>query len=119
MGSFTVEEVVENRFELVKKFCDYYKNVVLILKGANVLIGNYSYDKSSVQIYINSFGTAALSKAGSGDVLCGLAGALLAQKRGALDSAVSASLAHALASRKVKNNFALTPRSLIENITQL
>jgi hydroxyethylthiazole kinase-like uncharacterized protein yjeF len=119
MGSFTVEEVVENRFELVKKFCDYYKNVVLILKGANVLIGNYSYDKSAVQIYINSFGTTALSKAGSGDVLCGLAGALLAQKRGALDSAVSASLAHALASRKVKNNFALTPRSLIENITQL
>ncbi len=119
LGNFSTQEVVENRLELVLKFCQLYQNAVLILKGANVLIAAFDHEKKSVQIYVNTFGSAALAKAGSGDVLSGLAGALLAQKRNALDAAVNASLAHALASQKIKNNFSLTPQSLMQAISEL
>jgi NAD(P)H-hydrate repair Nnr-like enzyme with NAD(P)H-hydrate dehydratase domain len=61
-----------------------------------------------------------LAKGGSGDVLGGLIGALLAQGYKPLDAAIQGSLAHTLASRRFeKHNYALTPFDLIERITRL
>lgn len=116
MGTFTVEQAIEQRLELSKKFCETFKEVTLVLKGANVLISTFARDKNSVLTYINSFGTQALAKAGSGDVLSGMCGALLAQKQNALQAAVNASLAHAIASTQIKNNFALTPSVLLREL---
>lgn len=123
MGSYSVKDVITNRVRLVKDFCCKYPESVLILKGANVLIGIKRKSEADVSLYINPHGINALSKAGSGDVLSGLVVALLAQKYEPLQSAVYASLAHSFAAQNVvqagKNDFALTPSDLIMSIKSL
>ncbi len=111
MGNFSVENIQANRFALVREFTIKYKDIVLLLKGSNTIIAQNG------RIYINTYGTNALSKGGSGDVLSGLIGSLLSQGYSLLDATVSASLAHALASKKYpKANYSLDPFSLIEEI---
>jgi len=103
------KEIQENRLLYVEKFCKKYPNIVLLLKGANPIIAK------GETVFINPHGTNALSKGGSGDVLTGLIGALLAQGYEPLEAAIGGSLAHTLAAQKVKKaNFALTPNDLIE-----
>ena len=114
IADIRVEELQNNRFLYVEKFCKKYPNVVLLLKGANVIIS------SNDKLYVNSFGSAVLSKGGSGDVLSGLIGSLLAQGYKSLDATITASLAHAIASKNYsKNNYSLTPLDLIEEIKKL
>ena len=98
----------------MEKFCKKYPKVVLVLKGANVIIS------LNEKIYVNSFGKATLSKGGSGDVLSGLIGSLLAQGYNCLDAAISGSLAHTKAVNNYdKNNYSLTPFDLIEEIKKI
>ena len=113
MGDYDVGYVVENRFALVRAFCAKYPHAVLLLKGANSLIAQ------GVKVSVNTFGSSCLAKGGSGDVLAGLVAALLAQGYGAYEAAVSASLAHALASRRVKCSYGMTPFELIEKVKEL
>lgn len=63
----------------------------VILKGSNTFISD------GERIVVMCEGTAALAKAGTGDVLAGMAGALLAQGLGAFDAAVLAATLHARA----------------------
>ena len=61
-----------------------------------------------------------MSKGGSGDVLSGLIGSLLAQGYKPLEAAISASLAHAMGARNYKkNNYSLIPSDLVEEIRKL
>ena len=114
IANIKIEELQNNRFLYVEKFCNKYPKVVLLLKGANVIIGQND------KIFVNNFGSSVLSKGGSGDVLSGLIGALLAQKYKALDAAISASLAHAIAaSNYKKNNYSLIPSDLVEEVKKL
>lgn len=113
MGDYEVGYVVENRFALVRAFCAKFPHAVLLLKGANSLIAQ------GVKVSVNTFGSSCLAKGGSGDVLAGLVAALLAQGYGAYEAAVSASLAHALASRRVKCSYGMTPFELIEKVKEL
>jgi hydroxyethylthiazole kinase-like uncharacterized protein yjeF len=114
IADISVQELQDNRFLYVEKFCKKYPNVVLLLKGANVIIAQ------SEKLYVNSFGSAVLSKGGSGDVLSGLIGSLLAQGYKPLEAAISANLAHALGARNYKkNNYSLIPSDLIEEIKKL
>ena len=114
IANITIDELQNNRFLYVEKFCQKYPNVVLLLKGTNVIISQKD------KLYVNSFGSAVLSKGGSGDVLSGLIGSLLAQGYKPLDSAITASLAHAIAGRNYsKNNYSLIPSDLVEEVTKL
>ena len=113
MGDYEVGYVVENRFALVRAFCAKFPHAVLLLKGANSLIAQ------GVKVSVNTLGSSCLAKGGSGDVLAGLAAALLAQGYSAHDAAVSGSLAHALASRRVKCSYGMTPFELIEKVKEL
>ncbi|MCT7637390.1 NAD(P)H-hydrate dehydratase [Aliarcobacter butzleri] len=114
IADISVQELQNNRFLYVEKFLKKYPKTVLLLKGANVIIAQ------NEKLYVNSFGSAVLSKGGSGDVLSGLIGSLLAQCYKPLDAAISASLAHTLAARNYKkNNYALSPQDLIEEIKNL
>ncbi|GAA6833926.1 NAD(P)H-hydrate dehydratase [Helicobacter pylori] len=106
-------ELLDNKLEIARDFSQKYPKVVLLLKGANTLIAHQG------QVFINILGSVALAKAGSGDVLAGLILSLLSQNYTPLDSAINASLAHALASLEFKNNYALTPLDLIEKIKRL
>lgn len=118
LGDYTVAQVVARRFELAKYFCATFPRVTLLLKGANVLIASKLQGENEPRVYINALGTSALAKGGSGDVLAGMIGALLAQGCLPLEAAVTASIAHASASHAFDGkDYALTPFELMEKIT--
>jgi len=114
IANIDVPTLQKDRFKYLSEFCTKYPKVVLLLKGANVLIGQ---DKN---IYVNTFGSAVLSKGGSGDVLSGLVAGLLTQGYSCLDAAISASLAHTIAANNYKkNNYSLIPSDLVEEVKKL
>ncbi len=114
LGDICIESLQENRFEYVERFCNKYPHITLLLKGANVIIAE---DK---QFFINPHGSNILSKGGSGDVLAGVIGALLAQGYAPLDAAINGSLAHTQAAQNLTcNSYAMTPNDLIESLKTL
>jgi hydroxyethylthiazole kinase-like uncharacterized protein yjeF len=114
IAEISVEELQKNRFKYTEEFCKKFPHVTLILKGANVIIAQDD------KFYINPHGTSSLAKGGSGDVLSGLVGSLLAQGHECLDAAINASLAHAKLALNYKGaDFSLTPDDLIEGIGKL
>ncbi|MDD2974875.1 MAG: NAD(P)H-hydrate dehydratase [Aliarcobacter cryaerophilus] len=111
IANISIEELQENRFLYVEKFCKIYPKVTLLLKGANVIISK------NEKIYVNIFGSSKLSKGGSGDVLSGLIVSLLAQGYTSLEAAINASLAHTIAAKKYKNNnYSMSPQDIIKGI---
>lgn len=105
-----IEELKSNRLSWVEEFCSLFPHIVLVLKGANTLIARGD------EMYFSSFGGANLAKAGSGDVLSGMIGSLLAQGYDPLKASISGVLAHALASEKIQTSYGLNPSDLIEAI---
>jgi NAD(P)H-hydrate epimerase len=79
----SVAEIEADRFRLARQFSREHR-VVLLLKGARTLIAD-----PTGRVWINSSGNVALATAGSGDLLSGLIGGLLAQ---GLSSFAAASL---------------------------
>ena len=112
MGDYSVKDIQPDRFGFVKKFSEKYPKVVLLLKGANKLIG------FNGKVYIDPNGSAALAKGGSGDVLAGMIGSLLAQGWHPLKATIHASLAHSIAGN-YEPNYALTPIKLIQRLENL
>jgi len=114
LADIDVKELQNKRFEYCELFSKNFPDVVLLLKGANVIIAHKEI------YYINPHGTPALAKGGSGDVLSGLIGALLAQGYEPLDATITASLTHAkLAQNYTLSDFSLTPEDLIRGIANL
>jgi hydroxyethylthiazole kinase-like uncharacterized protein yjeF len=110
----SIDVLQKNRFKYLKAFSLKYPKIVVLLKGANVLIAKGG------KIYINTFGTNKLSKGGSGDVLGGFIGSLLAQGYNTLEAAINGSLAHTMAAQKYKkNNYSLKPQDIIEMVKEL
>ncbi|QIR75835.1 NAD(P)H-hydrate dehydratase [Sulfurospirillum diekertiae] len=110
----SVEMIQANRFEHAKRFSLAFPHVVLVLKGANTIIAHNG------ELFINTYGTQALAKGGSGDVMSGMIGALIAQGYSPKDAAINGSLAHALVSRAFTcNNFALTPVDICKGLKWL
>lgn len=106
--------IQHNRFGYAKLFSQKFPHIVLVLKGANTTIAHEN------KLYINAFGTQALAKGGSGDVLAGMIGALIAQGYSPKDASISASLAQALVAKKLtSNNFSLTPLDLCKGLKWL
>ena len=114
LADISVKDLQNNRFKYIKIFSFKYPRVTILLKGSNTLIANEQ------KIYINTLGTPALSKGGSGDVLTGLIASLLAQKYSCLEACITASLAHAQAACNYKNNnYSLSPEDLINEVKKL
>ena len=113
IADLSVSELQERRFELARAWSEKFSGV-LVLKGANTLIAQAGV------IYVCDKGSAALAKGGSGDVLAGLIGGLLAQGYSPLQASICGVLAHALAARAfAKNSYALNPLDLIEEVKWL
>lgn len=68
----SAKEVQENRMHLARKYAEKW-GVSLLLKGMGTLVCE------GEEVYINTTGSSALAKGGSGDVLAGAVGAFLAQ----------------------------------------
>ncbi|WP_455756948.1 NAD(P)H-hydrate dehydratase [Sulfurimonas sp.] len=114
IADISVEVLQNNRFKYVELFSKKFPHAVVLLKGANVILAQGN------KFYINPHGISALAKGGSGDVLSGLVGALLAQGYSPIDSAINASLAHTkLACGFNGADFSLTPDDLIDEICNL
>jgi hydroxyethylthiazole kinase-like uncharacterized protein yjeF len=114
IAKISVKELQANRFYYVREFSKKYPKAVLLLKGANTIITH------NQNVYINTLGSQRLSKGGSGDVLAGLIGSLVAQKYTLLDATISASLAHVCAANMSKSaNYALNPLDICEGVKWL
>jgi len=114
IADIDVAALQADRFGFVEAFCRAFPDAVLLLKGANVIIGAHN------RFYVNPHGTNVLAKGGSGDVLSGLIGALLAQGYSPLDAAIQASLAHTESALLFEgHSYAMTPDDLIEGLRRL
>jgi hydroxyethylthiazole kinase-like uncharacterized protein yjeF len=114
LAEITVEELQADRFKYVELFCNAFTHATLLLKGANVIIGQKD------TFYINPHGSAKLAKGGSGDVLSGLIAALLAQGYTPLKAALNGSLTHTFLAKNYSGaDFSLTPDDLIAGIGKL
>ncbi len=107
LGSFSVAEIQAKRFSFVEKFCTAFPQTVLVLKGANTIVGKGD------QFFVCTCGKANLAKGGTGDILAGLITSLLAQGKEALFAATQGVLAHALASQVVESDWGLSPHHLV------
>jgi len=94
---WTAERVEAQRLAAVRELADRFACTVL-LKGSTTLVA----DPSHTAIRVNRTGTPALATAGSGDVLSGLAGGLLATGLHALDAASLGAYLHGRAARDVE-----------------
>lgn len=114
IAEVSVDMLQKDRFTYAQKFSQKYPNVTLVLKGANVIISQEQ------EIYVNPYGSNVLAKGGSGDVLAGLIGGLLAQGYEPLEAAIHGSLAHTKLAKCYNGaDFSLTPSDLIEGIGKL
>lgn len=91
------EEVERGRLAAVRELAERYGATVL-LKGSTTLVAGPPEGGGAVRV--NPTGTPWLATAGSGDVLSGLAGALLAAGLGAGDAGAVGAYLHGLAGRR-------------------
>ncbi|MFF4564557.1 NAD(P)H-hydrate dehydratase [Streptomyces sp. NPDC001435] len=88
------EKVEAGRLAAVRELASRYGATVL-LKGSTTIVA----DAGGGAVRVNATGTSWLATAGSGDVLSGLAGSLLAAGLSALDAGSAAAYLHGLAGR--------------------
>lgn len=95
----TNDEVQSQRLEVASSFAMTY-GVYLVLKGANTVCAT-----PDGRVMINLTGNPGMSKSGSGDVLAGLLGSLLAQGMNPEVAAAAAVHIHGMAGDKAAENF--------------
>lgn len=102
ISGMSVGEIQSDRIGAAKKFAREYR-VVVLLKGAYSIIS----DSMGDEVIVNSTGNSALAKGGSGDILTGMIGAMLAQGVNDYNAAASAAYCHGYAAELVsKEKFA-------------
>ncbi|WP_335934331.1 NAD(P)H-hydrate dehydratase [Streptomyces sp. PTD5-9] len=89
------EEVEAGRLAAVRELAERHRATVL-LKGSTTLVAT---DDRQVPVRVNPTGTSWLATAGSGDVLSGLTGSLLAAGLAPRDAASAGAYLHGLAAR--------------------
>ncbi|WP_079039776.1 NAD(P)H-hydrate dehydratase, partial [Streptomyces prasinopilosus] len=92
------EEVEAGRLAAARELAGRYGATVL-LKGSTTLVAGPK-DGDGAAVRVNPTGTSWLATAGSGDVLSGLAGSLLAAGLSARDAGSAAAYLHGLAGRR-------------------
>ena len=108
LSDFSVEYIQRHRISVAKSFAKEY-GVILVLKGASTVITNGEV------LYINSTGSSALAKAGSGDALAGLLGSVLAYHTDPLIATALAVYLHGKAGDTLAESlskFGVTPSDL-------
>jgi len=96
-----VQDILDNTIEVAKQFSLEY-NVVTLLKDSKTIIAN-----PHSEIYINNTGNSALAKGGSGDVLTGIIGSLLAQKTDPFLAAALGAYIHGKAGERASERFGM------------
>lgn len=99
LGGVSAKDVNANRENIALEFSRNYR-VITVLKGAGTVIAS-----PEGCVKINPTGNSGMATGGSGDVLAGMIGALLAQGTKPFDSAVSAVYLHGLAGDIAQEKF--------------
>ncbi|MES4888284.1 NAD(P)H-hydrate dehydratase [Streptomyces sp. NPDC096012] len=107
------EEVEGARLAAVRELAAAYRATVL-LKGSTTLVAG----PGSGPVRVNATGTPWLATAGSGDVLSGLAGSLLAAGLPALDAGSTAAYLHGLAGRFAAQGAPVGAHDIADQIPQ-
>ena len=100
-----VPDEIQERFKVALDFAKNY-NVTLLLKGSPTIIAC-----PNGNCYLNPTGNHGMATAGSGDVLTGIIGSLMAQGMTAEDAALCGAFIHGTAGDIAAD--ALTPRAMI------
>jgi NAD(P)H-hydrate epimerase len=111
-GSIDLGDRLESNYEVVKKH-----ELVSVLKGASTIITDTKNTS-----FINPTGSWALATAGTGDILAGIIGSLLAQGMDLVDAAVCGAFIHGLASdiiSKETGKTAMIATDLLEGIKEV
>ena len=112
----SVKELAENRFDILNDFVKTYP-VVCVMKDARTLVGS-----CKDELYLNLSGTAAMAKAGAGDVLTGIIAGIAGQGKDCYDSACIGVYLHGLAGEKArdkKGNYSVLARDIIDGISEV
>ncbi|MBQ5545666.1 MAG: NAD(P)H-hydrate dehydratase [Clostridia bacterium] len=112
----TNDEVQSQRLEVASSFAMTF-GVYLVLKGANTVCAT-----PDGRVMINLTGNPGMSKAGSGDVLSGLIGSLLAQGMAPEVAAAAAVHIHGMAGDKAADSFSqhsMTPNDIIMEFSDI
>jgi hydroxyethylthiazole kinase-like uncharacterized protein yjeF len=107
------EEVEGARLAAVRELAAVYRATVL-LKGSTTLVA----DPGGAPVRVNATGTPWLATAGSGDVLSGLAGSLLAAGLPARDAGSTAAYLHGLAGRFAAQGAPMGAHDIADQIPQ-
>jgi NAD(P)H-hydrate epimerase len=108
-----ISEILNNTIGTAVKFSKDYK-IVTLLKDASTIIA--AMDGS---YYINTTGNSALSKAGSGDVLCGIIAGFIAQHSDVFTAGVLGAYIHGKAGEATalqKSLYGVTASDIIEYV---
>lgn len=105
------QEVEAARLTSVRQLAAAYRATVL-LKGSTTLVA----DPGGGPVRVNSTGTGWLATAGSGDVLSGLAGSLLASHLSALDAGSVAAYLHGFAGRLASRGAPIAALDITEHL---
>lgn len=109
----TVNEILEDTISVAKEFAQKY-HVITVLKDAQTIIAS-----PDGEIFVNITGNEAMAKGGSGDVLSGIIGGLLAQGCKPFDAAVLGVYIHGLSgdiATKKFGKYGLLPDELANTI---
>lgn len=94
-------DVEKNRLQVAKKIANEY-NITVVLKGQFTVIAS-----PGKKTHLNLTGNRSLATAGTGDVLAGIIGGLLAQKMSPFDAAVGGVFVHGLAGERASRKLGL------------
>jgi hydroxyethylthiazole kinase-like uncharacterized protein yjeF len=107
----SAKEIAADRLKYAREAASALKKIVL-LKGAPTFIA-----EPGEQVYLNPTGNVGMAKGGSGDVLTGLIGALLAQGLPPLEAACCGAFLHGLAGDMVRHeigSLGMLPTDMID-----
>ncbi len=114
ISGLSVEEIAADRVGVARRFAEKH-GVILLLKGHGTVITD------GETVYINSSGSTALAKAGSGDVLAGLIAGLLAYSASPLETVALAAYLHGRAGDTLSESlseYGVTPSDLPRQIAR-
>jgi len=97
----TINEVEQNRVKVAKHIAEGY-NVVSVLKGRYTVIAS-----PKGEVRINPTGNRGLATGGTGDVLAGMIGGLLAQRLSPFEAATAGVYIHGLAGERASRRLGL------------
>lgn len=115
LNKLSVEHILENRVEVAVDFAKEH-SVVVVLKGKNTIVTD------GQSVFVNPTGNSGMAKGGSGDVLSGIIGSLMAQGLSTLDASITGVYIHGLSGDLAADELSKTsmlPSDIIDHLPQI